>query len=240
HVKFMFATTEPEKVLPTILSRCQRFDLRRIPEALIVKHLGEIAKKEGVQIEQAALQAIARGAEGGMRDAESALDQLISFCGEKIVEGDVLSMFGLAAQGQIIAITDAILNGDAQVVLRELEELAKHGKDLARLLADLLGHFRNLLVYQVSGGNTDLLDLSEAEAAAVSSQTKRITTDAITRVMEVLTDAEGRLREAASKKIFIEVALLRAIEARNAVSIDAVLKQINALGSGQPVPASSA
>jgi len=236
HVKFMFATTEPEKVLPTILSRCQRFDLRRIPEALIVKHLGEIAKKEGVQIEQTALQAIARGAEGGMRDAESALDQLISFCGEKILESDVLSMFGLAAQGQIIAITDAILNGDAQVVLRELEELAKHGKDLARLLADLLGHFRNLLVYQVSGGNTDLLDLSEAEAAAVASQTKRITTDAITRVMEVLTDAEGRLREAASKKIFIEVALLRAIEARNAVSIDAVLKQLNALRSGQPAP----
>src|SRR5438093_523371 len=153
HVKFMFATTEPEKVLPTILSRCQRFDLRRIPEALIVRHLEEIAKKEGVQIEPAALQAIARGAEGGMRDAESALDQLISFCGEKIVENDVLSMFGLAAQGQIIAISEAILDGNAQTVLRELEELAKHGKDLARLMADLLGHFRNLLIFQVSGGN---------------------------------------------------------------------------------------
>jgi DNA polymerase-3 subunit gamma/tau len=237
HVKFMFATTEPEKVLPTILSRCQRFDLRRIPEALIVKHVGEIAKKEGVQIEPAALGAIARGAEGGMRDAESALDQLISFCGEKIVESDVLSMFGLAAQGQIIAISDAVLNGDAQAVLRELEELARHGKDLARLLADLLGHFRNLLVFQVSGGNADLLDLSEAEAAAVTSQTKRIATEAITRIMEVLTDAEGRLREAASKKIFVEVTLLRAIEARQAISIDAVLKQLNAMRSGQPGPA---
>src|SRR5438270_814036 len=81
HVKFMFATTEPEKVLPTILSRCQRFDLRRIPSTLIVKHLGEIAAKEGVEIDDAALHAIARGADGGMRDAESALDQLISFCG---------------------------------------------------------------------------------------------------------------------------------------------------------------
>jgi DNA polymerase-3 subunit gamma/tau len=237
HVKFMFATTEPEKVLPTILSRCQRFDLRRIPEALIVKHLGEIAKKEGVKIEPAALQAIARGAEGGMRDAESALDQLISFCGEKIVESDVLSMFGLAAQRQIIALSDAVLDGDAQGVLRELEELSKHGKDLGRLLADLLNHFRNLLIYQVSGGDTTLVDVGEAEAAAITAQTKRISTEGITRIMEVLTDAEGRLRDAASKKIFVEVALLRALEARNAVSIDAILKHLNSLRSGQP-PAS--
>src|SRR5438874_5716929 len=86
HVKFMFATTDPEKVLPTILSRCQRFDLRRIPIKLMVDHLRVIAKKENVQIEDAALHAIARRADGGMRDAESALDQLISFCGEKIVE----------------------------------------------------------------------------------------------------------------------------------------------------------
>src|SRR3989440_5511463 len=88
HVKFMFATTDPEKVLPTILSRCQRFDLRRIPAALIAKHLAHIAKQENVNVEQAALHAIARGAEGGMRDAECALDQLISFCGGKIMEED--------------------------------------------------------------------------------------------------------------------------------------------------------
>ena len=86
HVKFMFATTDPEKVLPTILSRCQRFDLRRIPSALITKHLAEIAVKEKVTIDAAALHAIARGADGGMRDAESTLDQLISFCGDKIEE----------------------------------------------------------------------------------------------------------------------------------------------------------
>ena len=241
HVKFMFATTEPEKVLPTILSRCQRFDLRRIPEALIVKHLGDIAKKEGVTVEPAALQAIARGADGGMRDAESALDQLISFCGEKIVESDVLSMFGLAAQGQIIAITDAVLAGDAQTVLRELEALAKHGKDLSRLLADLLGHFRDLLIHQVGGGAG--LELGEAEAGAIQRQSPLVNVDTLTRIMEVLTDAEARLRDAASKKIFVEVALLRAIEARNAISIDTLLKQLQAIRSGdastlppRPVP----
>src|SRR5208283_782247 len=101
HVKFFFATTEPQKVLPTILSRCQRFDLRRIPASLIVKHLKAIAKKEKVSVDDEALAAIARGAEGGLRDAESALDQLIAFCGNKIAESDVLSVFGLVAHDQI-------------------------------------------------------------------------------------------------------------------------------------------
>src|SRR5687767_15191640 len=98
HVKFLFATTDPEKLPPTILSRCQRFDLRRIPIKLMVDHLRAIAKQENVQIEDAALSAIARGADGGMRDGDSALDQLISFCGDNIVEADVLSMFGLTSQ----------------------------------------------------------------------------------------------------------------------------------------------
>src|SRR3989449_939961 len=209
HVKFMFATTEPEKVLPTILSRCQRFDLRRIPVALIVQHLGHIAKQENVQIDEAALHAIARGADGGMRDAECALDQLISFCGEKIAEEDVLSMFGLTAQSQILALSGAVLKGDSETVLRELNDLSKHGKDLGRLLADLLSHLRNLLIYQVSKGDLRLLEVSEAEGASLKTDSALISTDSLTRVMEVLTDFESRLREAASKKIFIEVALLK-------------------------------
>src|SRR3954454_1017599 len=134
HVKFMFATTEPEKVLPTILSRCQRFDLRRIPAALITKHLAHIAKLEKVKIDPEALYAIARGAEGAMRDAESTLDQLISFCGDKIEEADVLSMFGLTARSQILELSRAVLAGEAEAGLRELSELAKHGKHLARLV----------------------------------------------------------------------------------------------------------
>ena len=241
HVKFMFATTEPEKVLPTILSRCQRFDLRRIPVALIVKHLAHIAKLENVKVDEAALYAIARGAEGGMRDAESALDQLISFCGSKIAESDVLSMFGLTAQGQILALAAAILKGDAETVLRELNELARHGKDLGRLLADLLTHFRNLLIYQVSRGDLALLEMSESETASVKEQASLVSTEALTRIMEVLTDSEGRLREATSKKIFLEVALLKAIQAREAVQIDAVLKQLQQLRSEAAVlqPASA-
>src|SRR5688572_16609147 len=229
HVKFMFATTEPEKVLPTILSRCQRFDLRRIPIKLMVDHLRAIAKQENVQIEDAALNAIARGADGGMRDGESALDQLISFCGEKIVEGDVLSMFGLTSQSQLFSLTGALLHGDVPTVLTEFNELAQHGKDLGKFLADLLQHLRNLLVFQISRGDTRLLEVSEGELVMLTEQSSLVTSDALTRIMEVLTQTESGLRDASSKRIYIEVALMRAIEARNAVSIDAILKRLNEL-----------
>ncbi len=231
HVKFMFATTDPEKVLPTILSRCQRFDLRRIPAGLIVDHLAMISKQEGVTIDEAALYAIARGADGGMRDAESTLDQLISFCGNTIQESNVLSVFGLTARGQIVDLAAAILGGDVPVALGLLDELAKNGKDLSRLLSDLLAHFRNLLVYSVSRGDMRLLEVSEAEAAALAEQVKSAPADALTRVMEALSDSEGRFRDATSKKILLEVALMKAIEVRQAVSIDTVLGQLQKLRS---------
>jgi len=239
HVKFFFATTDPEKVLPTILSRCQRFDLRRIPIPLIVKHLKFIAKNEGVTIDDPALHAVARGAEGCMRDAESTLDQLISFCGNKITESDVLSMFGLAAQAQILSLARAVLTGEVDTSLRELNELSKGGKDLGRLLSDLLNHFRNLLIYLVSNGDLTMLEVSESEAALLKEQSELSSPATLSRIMEVLADAEMRLRDATSKKILLEVALMRAIEARNAVPIDTVLKQLQRLrasGSGARPP----
>ncbi len=233
HVKFMFATTDPEKVLPTILSRCQRFDLRRIPAALITKHLAYIAKQEKVKIDEAALHAIARGADGAMRDAESTLDQLISFCGDKIEETDVLSMFGLAAQKQILGLSKAVLAGEIQSALSLLNELAQNGKDLGRLLTDLLNHFRNLLIFQVSRGDLNLLEVSEAEIAALKEQSGLANTESLTRILEVLTDAEFRLRDTASRKILLEVTLLKTIEARAAISLDSVLKQLNQLRGSQ-------
>ncbi|HEX4262776.1 MAG TPA: DNA polymerase III subunit gamma/tau [Verrucomicrobiae bacterium] len=233
HVKFMFATTDPEKVLPTILSRCQRFDLRRIPASLIVEQLTKIAKQENVKISPEALYAIARGADGGMRDAESTLDQLISFCGDKIEEPDVLSMFGLTAQKQLLELSLAVLGGEIESALRILNELAKGGKDLGRLLSDLLNHFRNLLIFQVSRGDLNLLEISEAEAASLREQSALADAGALTRIMEVLANAELRLRDAASKKILLEVSLLKAIEARNAVSIDSVLKRLQDLRGGE-------
>jgi DNA polymerase-3 subunit gamma/tau len=240
HVKFMFATTDPEKVLPTILSRCQRFDLRRIPAALIAKHLTHIAGLEKVKIDPAALYAIARGAEGAMRDGESALDQLISFCGEKIEEADVLSMFGLTAQGQLLDLARAVLTGEVEKALRQLNDLANRGKDLGRLLSDLLNYFRNLLIFQVSRGDLTMLEISETEATALKEQSSMAGAEGLTRIMEVLAEAEMRIRDAASKKILVEVAVLKAIEARSAVSIDTLLKQLQGLRGGTVSEASHA
>lgn len=237
HVKFMFATTDPERVIPTILSRCQRFDLRRIPAALIVQHLAKIAELEEVKIDEAALHAIARGADGGMRDAESTLDQLISFCGSEIQEADVLSMFGLAARAQVLALSQALLDGQPEVALRELDSLARGGKDLGRLLGDLLHHFRNLLVYKVSEGDIRLLEVSEAEAVALRDQSAAASPESLGRMLEVLTDAETRLRDALSKRVVLEVALLRTIHARSAVSVDALLQRLNQLRRETPEPA---
>jgi len=229
HVKFFFATTEPQKVLPTILSRCQRFDLRRIPAGLIVKHLKDIARKEKVTIDEEALEAIARGAEGGLRDAESALDQLIAFCGSKIGEKDVLAVFGLVAHQKLAALTDALIDGETNTALKILKELDEVGKDLQRLLADVLDHFRNLLVMTLGGKGEDLLDLPETELELVKRQEQRIDSDAVLRMIDALAATEGRLRYALSKRILFEIALVKAIKARQMVGIEGVLQKLNEL-----------
>jgi DNA polymerase III subunit gamma/tau len=234
HVKFIFATTEPQKVLPTILSRCQRFDLRRIPANLIVKHLKEIAKKEKVAIDNEALAAIARGAEGGLRDAESTLDQLIAFCGNKIAEADVLSVFGLVAHDRIAALTDAILDGQTTKSLQVLKDLDDAGKDLQRLAADLLDHFRNLLVVTLGAEGVASLQLPDTEMELLVAQAKRTDSDAVLRIIDALAAAEGRLRYALSKRVFFEIALVKAVKARDMVGIDGLLKKLNELKSGVP------
>ncbi|MGD1019625.1 MAG: DNA polymerase III subunit gamma/tau [Verrucomicrobiia bacterium] len=239
HVKFFFATTEPQKVLPTILSRCQRFDLRRIPSSLIVKHLKAIAKKEKVTVDDAALAAIARGAEGGLRDAESALDQLIAFCGNKIAENDVLSVFGLVAHVQIAKLTDAVIDGQTTKALRVLKELDDVGKDLQRLMADLLDHFRNLLVVTLGEDGVQSLQLPETEIELLQAQAQRADADAVLRIIDALSAAEGRLRYALSKRVFLEIALVKAVKARELVGIEGVLKKLNEL-KGQVVIGASA
>jgi DNA polymerase-3 subunit gamma/tau len=132
HVIFVFATTDVQKVPTTILSRCQRFDLKRIPIALIRDHLLFIAKNENVKLTRAAAEAIARGAEGGMRDAESMLDQLVAFCSEDIEEPDVLRVFGFTSQQTVAQLCERLLEGDAPAALRVVHDEAEAGRDLTR------------------------------------------------------------------------------------------------------------
>ncbi|MBU6402147.1 MAG: DNA polymerase III subunit gamma/tau, partial [Verrucomicrobia bacterium] len=159
--------------------------------------------------------------------------------GDQIVEADVLSMFGLTAQGQIHSLARQLLEGQVEPALRQLNDLAKTGKDLGRLLSELLNHFRNLLIYQVSRGDRRLLEVTESESVALAEQSVLAPTEALTRMMEVLTDCEGRLREAVSKKTLIEVALFRVIQARQATSLDGVLKQLQRLRETEGGPAST-
>ena len=151
YVKFIFATTEGDKMLATIVSRCQRFDLRRIQTHQIAARLRYICGKEGIEADEDALLAIARGAEGGMRDALSSLDQLIAFTGERITEDDALGVFGLVSRKALEDLAGAILAGDAATILRSVETFDSAGKNMRRLAGELLQHFRNLLVYQTLG-----------------------------------------------------------------------------------------
>jgi DNA polymerase-3 subunit gamma/tau len=183
-----------------------------------------------------ALFAIARGAEGCMRDAESTLDQLISFCGRRIVEADVLSMFGLTAHRQLHDLARAMLSGESAVVLKTIGELVQNGKDLPRLLTDLLGHFRQLLVLKIIPGNDSLVEIAEADATALQEQAAQATTEGLTRMLETLVEIEGRLRDSTAKRIALEIGLLKTMEARQAVSIDTVLQTLHQLRATGGIP----
>jgi len=239
HVKFLFATTEPDKVLPTIVSRCQRFDLRRIPAKLIVERLGVIARSEKVKVDDDALLAIARGSEGALRDAESALDQLIAFKGDSIHEEDVLSVFGLVARRGVEALAGAILKGDIAGVIGQVAALDDAGKDLQRLAMDLLEHFRNLAVAINVRDAASVLDLTDAQMDTLREQASGTDTARVLRVVEILADVEERMRHTLSKRTLLETALIRASRAAVVVSLEEILAKIEELRGSADTPASA-
>jgi DNA polymerase-3 subunit gamma/tau len=233
YVKFFFATTEPEKVLATIVSRCQRFDLRRIPVPLLVERLGLVAKSESVEVSDDALLAIARGAEGGMRDAESALDQLISFKGNKIVEDDVLSVFGLVAQKTLDELAEKILTGDVKSLLRLVAELDRAGKDLQRLVLELMEHFRNLIVCLHVEDVKEHMDLTDSQIESLRKQSKLADSARVLRVTGILGETEERMKKALSRRTLLEMALIRSARAVKVVSLEEMLAKINSFIAGQ-------
>lgn len=237
HAKFIFATTEVDKLPATIISRCQRFDLRRIPTAEIVKALKRIATAEGVTADNDALLAIARGAEGGMRDALSALDQIISFKGQQITEADVLAVFGLVSRSQLEALATATLKGDMANGLRIIDELDRGGKDLRRLVIEMMSHFRNLLVRQQLGDDAlSALDATPEQLTTLDEQAKLADSGRVLRIAEHFADLEGRIRFALSRRIVFETTFLRCCRAATVVTLDQVIRQLTALQSGQPIP----
>ena len=237
HVKFLFATTDVQKVPTTILSRCQRFDLKRIPTATIAKHLLFIAGNEGFTLENAAADAVARGAEGGLRDAESMLDQLVAFCGDTITEADVLSVFGFTSAQTVSALCDSILGGDTSATLSAIHEQSEAGKDLARLMSELITHFRNLLVLQADPDGLGEEWTNEA-VSAMREQAGRVSTEKVLDLIEQFAGAESRMKWAANKKMHFEVAAIRAIQILKSATLTEVLDTLSALRGGEaPMPA---
>ncbi len=232
HVKFIFATTEPQKVLPTILSRCQRFDLHRIPTNLIAQHLQLIAGKEKITLEPAAAHAIARGAEGGLRDAESMLDQLVAFCGNAIKESDVLKVFGFTGQQTVADFTGRILRGATADAVQLLHEQSEAGKDMMRLMSDLISYLRDLLVFKVKPDAVSE-DADAEEQTALAAQAEMIETDRLLELIDQFAEAEGRMKWAPNKKLHFEVALIKAIQSLSQVTLNEVIEKLNALRDGK-------
>ena len=235
HVKFIFATTEPQKVLATILSRCQRFDLHRIPANLIAQHLQFIAKKEKITLQPAAAHAIARGAEGGLRDAESMLDQLVAFCGEKIAESDVLNVFGFTSEQTVSDLTGRILRGETPEAIDLLHEQCEAGKDMMRLMADLIAYLRDLLVFKVK---PDALneDVDPDVQKSLAAHAELISTDRLLELIDQFAAAEGRMKWAPNKKLHFEVAIIKAIQSLGQATLDEVIEKLGELREGRARP----
>jgi DNA polymerase III subunit gamma/tau len=223
HVKFVFATTDVQKVLPTIISRCQRFDLKPIPVDLIVGRLQAIAAAEKIAVSAGALDSIARMADGGMRDAQSILDQLISFCGGEISEEDVLEVYGLVAADRIAALAGALAAGDHRKIIALVDACDEDGRDLFRLLVDLRGQVRTALLDAIAkGGKSDAL-------GGVA-----LTTEQLTRLLDGLGEGETAVKHGLIEKVNFEVTLLKAVEASRARAIDSLIKELAALAAEAP------
>ena len=237
YVKFIFATTEGDKMLATIVSRCQRFDLRRIQTHQIVSRLSYICGKEKINASDDALLAIARGAEGGMRDALSSLDQLIAFKGGEVTEEDALSVFGLVSRGELEALAGAILAGDAAKILQAVDRFDSAGKNMRRLAAELMAHFRNLIVFKTLGAQASGLEATPDQVKTLSEQAKLCPAARIFKVTDLMADMEDKLRYVLSVRTYIEMTLLKAARVATVATIEELLKavrELKAMGGGTP------
>jgi DNA polymerase-3 subunit gamma/tau len=225
HVKFIFATTEANKILPTILSRCQRFDLRPIPTELIAKHLLHIASNENVGLDEAAAWAIAKGADGGMRDAQSMLDQLVAFCGDHITEANVLDVFGFTSREKVAQLATALLARDTPAALSLIQKEAESGRELSQLLGELIGALRALLVAKLdpsADGDGIPADLWKSLVASADAYPP----DRLLSAIDVFAETEGRMKWSTNRRLHFELGLIKAIQVLGEVRLSDVIKTL--------------
>lgn len=210
HVIFILATTEPQKIPLTILSRCQRFDFRKITNQDIKYHLKEVLEQEKISITATALDTIARKAEGGMRDALSVLDQCIAFAGTDIHDEHVETVLGTLSQEQILKISQGLINKQAGEVILYLHEYLQSGKDIKQIIRDLIEHFRTMMLIKISQDD-NLVDLNSELLAIIKEQMQGLSLEYIGRVITKLTDIEKEIRWTSQPQILLEAGLIEII-----------------------------
>lgn len=222
HVLFILATTEPQKLPATIISRCQRFDFHRLSIAHIMARLGTVLNEVGATVEPEGLRIIARAADGGMRDALSLADQCLSFCGNRVTKQDVLDILGSVGQETLFAMSGALLAGDAKTCLSLLNDVVRNGRDLGVFTTDLNAHLRSLLLAKTCGECADLLDITDDQMDRLLKQAKSASETQILYAMEKLLAAQSSLRYFPAPRILLESALVRACRPVDEHSIEAL------------------
>lgn len=217
HVIFIFATTESQKVLPTIVSRCQRFEFRPISDSVIAEKLKTIAQAEGLNIEDTVFYSIARLATGGMRDAQSILDQLVSFCGSRITEEDIMNVYGLASLSEVRALGSAMVGARYAEIIEIVQRFDDQGRNFYRILHDL-----QFLVHEA------LLDSIKNKGNSVALGGAK-TTESLMRMLDALQQGEQSICTGLSERVNFEIALLKAVEQGRARAIDTLIREISAL-----------
>ncbi len=230
HVLFILATTEPQKILPTITSRCQRFDFRKLVVSDIVECLKDVLSRAGASIEQDGLISIARKANGGMRDALSLADQCLSLCGNVVTAADVHHVLGDVDRDFLFAFADAIISSDAKNALFMLDEVCS-GRDISLFIQDVAAHFRALLMTSICGSCADFLDCTQEEADKLLKQAADSNPNRLMRVIDILSNTQTKTRFLQNPRPLIEVDMLRAMRPESDESIDSLLDRIAVLES---------
>jgi DNA polymerase III subunit gamma/tau len=210
-VVFIFATTEPQKVPVTILSRCQRFDFRKVASIEIARCLGKIGEQECIHISSDALYRIARRAEGSLRDAQTLFDQVVAFCGAEVRDEDLSQLVGLAGDDQTLALLEAILAREARLVLELLAQTLQQGYDTRELCRSLLELVRDVIVTKIGPHGRGLLDRSPAELERLQKIGSQTTLEELQTFFELLSTTEMRVRDSAQPIWMLEVSLLKLV-----------------------------
>ena len=229
HVTFILATTEPHKIPATIISRCQRMDFHRLGVSDMVKRTEEVLQRENAHIERDGLLAIARAAEGGMRDCLSLADQCLSFCGNKVSTQDVYGVLGSMEDGFLFDMAEAILSSDPARALELLDQVVRDGRDLKVFLHDLTQHMRSLLLTKLCGHCSDILDCTEDSMKRYEEQAKGAGETRLLRCSELLLQAEGRLRTVTMPRVLIESTLVRISRPEEKRTMDDLIERIEVL-----------